>query len=141
MRSNNRDSDDSAPAEYPPEQPEVDTVDDDGTAYGAEEADLEAALEKELQELDKDEADPDSMEGVEAPDAGPSVKEEDEDAGSEDLEADSSESDDDDLEDDEGGEGDDDVEMEEDGKPNDNNDQSRSNVDSRPQQHSEVMVH
>lgn len=139
---NNRDSDDSAPAEYPPEQPDVDTVDDDdGVAYGAEEADLEAALEKELQELDKDEVDPDGMEGVEVANAGPSVNDDDEDAGSEDLEAESSESDDDDLEDDEGGDGDDDVEMEEDGKPSDNNDQSRSNMKAGPQQHSEVMVH
>lgn len=35
------DSEESAPAEYPPEQPEADLLEDDGAAYGAEEADEE----------------------------------------------------------------------------------------------------
>ena len=35
------DSDESAPAEFPPEQPDVDAAEDDGATYGAEEEELE----------------------------------------------------------------------------------------------------
>ena len=113
----NRDSEDSAPAEYPPDQPEADTLDDDGTAYGAEEAEMQAALEQELEETeakmnkpaepataingtasdDKEMIDPDKS------------KDEDEasEAGSEDLEEESSDEDDEDEEDEEGPEGED----------------------------------
>ena len=49
-----RDPDASAPAEYPPEQPDADSLDDDGAAYGAEEAELEAALVKELAEVERE---------------------------------------------------------------------------------------
>src|SRR5215471_17792276 len=116
-----RDSDASAPAEYPPDQPEVDSLDDDGTAYGAEEAELEAALVKELAEAERrDGVDEDQEMGgtetITAPRNEGSAKDDDDDesdAGSEDLEAESSGSDDEDLEEDEGGEGegDEDVEM------------------------------
>lgn len=44
-----RDSEESAPAEYPPDQPEADGLDDDSAAYGQEEVELEAALVQELQ--------------------------------------------------------------------------------------------
>ncbi|KIW10208.1 histone chaperone asf1 [Exophiala spinifera] len=88
------DSEESAPAEYPPDQPEADTLDDDGTAYGAEEAEMQAALEKELEETEiaaqakPKEGDQEMAENKE--------KEEDEEseAGSEDLEEESSESED-----------------------------------------------
>ncbi|KAI9799010.1 MAG: Histone chaperone asf1 [Sarcosagium campestre] len=106
------DSEDSAPAEFPPDQPEADLVEDDEAAYGAEEEE-EATLE---------EADPQSTEGhgleedaemAGAEDtSGPSgispVKGEDgaSDTGSEDLEAESSGSDEEDEEDDGEGEGD-----------------------------------
>ena len=119
----NRDTEESAPAEYPPEQPEADTLDDDGTAYGAEEAEMQAALEKELAETEAAAAanqttngDDHEMAGTD--DLAAKLKDEDEvsEAGSEDLEADSSESDDeeDDEEGAEGAEGaeaDDDMEM------------------------------
>jgi histone chaperone ASF1 len=107
--THSRDSEDSAPAEYPPEQPEADQLDDDETRYGAEEAEMQAALEKELEEteaLEKEGTGEDAaMGGVE-----PAKKEDDEasDAGSEDLEEESS---DDDDEEDEEVEADDDMEM------------------------------
>ena len=107
-----RDSEESAPAEFPPDQPEADTVDDDGDKYGAEEVELEQALIKEEAELaanmDED------MGGAEET-AGPAAKEEEEEseAGSEDLEAESSGSDDDEGEDEEGeAQGDEDEDME-----------------------------
>ena len=113
-----RDSEDSAPAEYPPDQPEADALDDDGAAYGAEEVELEVALVKELEETEAQDEQPGEdmdMGGVDNP-AGPAnedIKEEDEasDAGSEDLEAESSGSDEEELEEDDNGEGDEDVEM------------------------------
>ncbi|MCJ1471700.1 Histone chaperone asf1, partial [Lambiella insularis] len=116
------DSEDSAPAEFPPDQPEADIIEDDGTAYGAEEAELEAALiqeEEALKAVDGDEemAGADDTTGS----AGADAKGEDDDesdAGSEDLEAESSGSEDEDIEDEEAeGEGDDDMEMGEDGEP------------------------
>jgi histone chaperone ASF1 len=113
-----RDSEDSAPAEYPPEQPEADVLDDDSAAYGAEELELQAALERELADTEAKLAiasaehphptDEDAeMAGttdhhmeIEQPAA--STKEDDEasDAGSEDLEAESSGSEDEDEEED-----------------------------------------
>ena len=117
-----RDTEESAPAEYPPEQPEADTLDDDGTAYGAEEAEMQAALEKELAETEAAEAaaklatngEDHDMAGTD--DLSTKVKDDDEvsEAGSEDLEADSSGSDDEDEEEEvvEGAEGDADDDME-----------------------------
>ncbi|KKZ62492.1 histone chaperone ASF1 [[Emmonsia] crescens] len=147
------DSEDSAPAEYPPDQPEADVLDDDGTGYGAEEAELEAALLKELQEVEKiqtaDTPGEDQEMGDVSEPAAPSKEEEaddndnDSDAGSEDLEAESSGSDDED-EDDEGGEGDgdDDVEMGDDTEQKgDSSHQAKPPAEQRQQQQSELMVH
>jgi histone chaperone ASF1 len=106
-----RDSEESAPAEYPPDQPEADNLDDDSNAYGAEERELEAALVKELEEANKGETEGDDhdMEGGEAT-AG-NDEEDVSDAESEDLEEESDDDDEDELEEDEAAEGDDDVEM------------------------------
>lgn len=85
----NRDSEDSAPSDYPPEQPGVDDAEDDGELYGAE----EVAHEDAVVELETAEATVEGGEDVEmggADDtAGPVVKE-DEGEESEDLEAESS---------------------------------------------------
>lgn len=104
-----RDSEDSAPAEYPPEQPEADTLDDDGTGYGAEESEMQAALERELAEEEakantEDVEEDNKMEDTDDKDDAVS------ETGSEDLEAESSDEDEDDEEE-EVGEGDEDVEM------------------------------
>ncbi len=106
-----RDSEESAPAEYPPEQPEADTLDDDSGAYGAEESEMQAALEKELEDTEakmvKDTANGDA--DKEMTDGDKPHKEEDEvsEAGSEDLEQESSDEDEDDEEDEEGADGED----------------------------------
>jgi histone chaperone ASF1 len=119
----NRDTEESAPAEYPPEQPEADTLDDDGIAYGAEEAEMEAALEKELAETEaavvaaaaNQTTNGEDHEMAGADDLAAKLKDEDEasEAGSEDLEADSSGSDDEEDEEEgaEGAEADEDMEM------------------------------
>lgn len=100
------DSEDSAPAEFPPEQPEADEAPDDADQYGADEAAYEEAIEKvgetEAEAIDSVEMDVD-MGGVST---APTEKI-DEGAESEDLEAESSgESDEEDE-----AEGDDDAEM------------------------------
>jgi histone chaperone ASF1 len=151
-----RDSDASAPAEYPPDQPEADGLDDDGTAYGAEEAELEAALVKELADVEREVTafdEDQEMGGIENTTSarnGELTKDDDDEeseAGSEDLEAESSGSDEEDLEEDEGGEGDgdEDVEMGDDGdqKGDDSagNKQADPTTQPQPQQQSEVMVH
>ncbi|KAI9771461.1 MAG: Histone chaperone asf1 [Geoglossum simile] len=110
------DSEESAPAEFPPDQPEADTIDNDGSTYGADEEEDELAEELEV------EAEGEDAEMVGAEDtAGPSngitaeVVDED-DAGSEDLEAESSGSEEDDIEEDEGeGDVDEDIDMGDDG--------------------------
>ena len=130
-----RDSEDSAPAEYPPDQPEADALEDDSAAYGAEERELEAALLKELEESKKPaEGDDHEMEGADVPAGKEDDEEEISDAESEDLEAESDD-DDDDLEDEEGGDGDDDVEMGDDTEPKD--DAAKPTHQPQP----EVMVH
>ncbi|EHK99728.1 ASF1-like protein [Glarea lozoyensis ATCC 20868] len=109
------DSDASAPPEFPPEQPEADLT-ADGDQYGAEEAEEEE--EEELAEGAEVAADPDAMvddsemAGAEVDPAA--AGEEDDDAGSEDLEADSSGSEDEELEEEEV-EGDGDADMDMDG--------------------------
>ncbi|PQE24916.1 putative ASF1-anti-silencing protein [Rutstroemia sp. NJR-2017a WRK4] len=109
------DSDASAPAEYPPDQPEADLV-ADGEEYGAEEAE-----EEDEEELEGEEAaavDPDAMQqdsemaGAE----GEGAAAEESDDGSEDLEAESSGSEDEEAEEEEA-DGDDAMEM--DGVDND----------------------
>lgn len=125
-----RDSEDTAPAEYPPDQPEADALDDDGTNYGAEEAEMQAALEKEYAETEVQAATATTTAATAEPsavangapaappdgdhtmggmdDGAEASKEVDDDdasdVGSEDLEAESSESEDEDDEE-EGGEG------------------------------------
>jgi histone chaperone ASF1 len=145
----NRDTEESAPAEYPPEQPEADTLDDDGTAYGAEEAEMQAALEKELAETEAAAAANQATNGEDHEMAGTDdlaakLKDEDEvsEAGSEDLEADSSGSDDeeDDEEGAEGAEAEEDMEMAEgDEKPAEP--VKAGEPKSMPQQGQQVMVH
>ena len=104
-----RDSEDSAPAEFPPEQPGVDDQEDDGELYGVEEAAHEDAVaaiegEGEVVQTGAAAAETEDVEMGGADDtAGPLLKD-DEGAESEDLEAESSgESDEeDDGEDEEG---------------------------------------
>lgn len=83
-----RDSEASAPAEFPPEQPEADLV-ADGDQYGAEEAEEEAAEEAEALGTSK-ESDDAAMAGVEG-EAAEHDNEEDEmsEDGSVDLEGES----------------------------------------------------
>lgn len=141
-----RDTEDSAPAEFPPEQPEADLVEDDGTAYGAEEEELEEELKEETKVDGEDE----EMAGADDT-AGPSipvpVKEVDEDeesdaAGSEDLEAESSGSDEEDLEEEVEGEGDEDMEMAEDGEHATAGPSKAGQQSLKQQPHGEVvMVH
>ncbi|KAL8729992.1 MAG: hypothetical protein Q9181_004811 [Wetmoreana brouardii] len=136
------DSEDSAPAEFPPEQPEADAIEDDGTAYGAEEDELEA-VEAETGDGVKEDAEDEEMAGAEDTSGPAATKAEDEEseAGSEDLEAESSGSEEEDIEEEEGeGDGDEDMEMGEDGD-------SAAQTDAGKQQHmqgqhqGEVMVH
>ncbi|KAE8328807.1 histone chaperone asf1 [Aspergillus sergii] len=132
------DSEESAPAEYPPDQPEADILEDDSAAYGAEEAELEAALVRELADAERDVKSEDhEMEGAE-----PAIKEEEEedisDAESEDIE-DESDDDEEDLDEEEAGDGDEDVEMGDDSEQKDDGPKADST-----NQHShqpEVMVH
>ncbi|KAI9845057.1 MAG: Histone chaperone asf1 [Thelocarpon superellum] len=119
------DSEESAPAEFPPEQPEADLVEDDGTAYGAEEEDEE---EEVLEEVEAEAAEGDKAVGEDAvmagadDTAGPSsaapakADDENSEAGSEDLEAESSGSEEEEIEEEEEeGDGDEDMEMGDDG--------------------------
>ncbi|KAL4924311.1 nucleosome assembly factor ASF1 [Aspergillus undulatus] len=127
------DSEESAPAEYPPDQPEADGLDDDGVAYGQEEVELENALVEELQEAEKGEepakGEDHDMEGTDNHDDEVS------DAESEDIE-DESDDDDDEIDDEEGGDADEDVEMGDDSEPKDDN-ANPAAQHQRPQ----VMVH
>jgi histone chaperone ASF1 len=152
-----RDSEDTAPAEYPPEQPEADALEDDENAYGAEELQEEeaeaAVVDEEGIAVKPTEGEDHEMGGIESavdPTANGEVpvKEEDEeaegsDAGSEDLEADSSGSDEEDLEDEEGAEGDEDMEMGDDAEEHKTEGQQQpGHQDSASvQHHAEVMVH
>ena len=86
-----RDTEDSAPAEYPPDQPEADIGTDEGLNYGAEEVELEEGLKAELAQLPAEEDE--EMEGA-GETAGAKADDDESDAGSEDLEAESSGSED-----------------------------------------------
>ncbi|KAI9857924.1 MAG: Histone chaperone asf1 [Vezdaea acicularis] len=88
------DSEESAPAEFPPDQPEADAVEEDSLTYGIEEEEEEedlvegeASVTKDLDE-DAEMAGADDTAGAPIPMPG-----NEEDAGSEDLEAESSGSD------------------------------------------------
>ncbi|KAL9030317.1 MAG: hypothetical protein Q9196_001545 [Gyalolechia fulgens] len=135
------DTEDSAPAEFPPEQPEADAVEEDGTAYGAEEAELEAAeAEAEVTEGVKEDKEDEEMGGADDT-AGPAAakaEDDESDAGSEDLEAESSGSEEEDIEEEEGeGEADEDMDMGEDAQ--------QTSTGKEPaiqgQHQGEVMVH
>ncbi|MCJ1277897.1 Histone chaperone asf1 [Puttea exsequens] len=131
------DTEDSAPAEFPPEQPEADVVEDDGATYGAEEVELEEHLQKELAEEEakaKAEGEDEEMGGA---DQTAGAKDDDSDAGSEDLEAESSGSEDEE-EGEEEGEGDEDMEMG-DGETAEASASKESAL--HPQPNNEVMVH
>lgn len=140
-----RDSEESAPAEFPPEQPEADAVEDDGTAYGAEEEELEEELKEDGDA--KPDGEDEEMAGADdtaGPSNGIEAKAEDEesDAGSEDLEAESSGSEDEDIEEEEGeGEGDEDMDMGEDGEQKAHEPVNGKQQSIGQQQHGEVMVH
>jgi histone chaperone ASF1 len=149
------DSDESAPAEFPPEQPDVDAAEDDSATYGAEEEELEGEEEEGFPEggeaaalgasvvAPKVPGDDHDMEGAEA-----NGKDDDEEsnAGSEDLEAESEDDEEEDLEDEEG-EGEEEVEGEDvemdDGADNANGStEQASKQQAPPQQHqTDVMVH
>lgn len=127
-----RDSEESAPAEYPPDQPEADGLDDDSAAYGQEEVELEAALVQELQTAENTE--PPKGEDQEMEGTG-NQEEEISDGESEDIE-DESDDDEDEIDEEEGGDADEDVEMGDDSEPKDDN--------TNPAAHhtqQEVMVH
>ncbi|KZF18864.1 histone deposition protein Asf1 [Xylona heveae TC161] len=104
------DSEESAPAEYPPEQPDADTLDDDEDAYGAED-------DEGGEEVDGEPGEDAEMEGGEdiaGPPKSAHEKNQDEmsEAGSEDLEAESSGSEEEDIEEEEGeGDADEDMDM------------------------------
>ena len=130
----NRDSDDSAPAEFPPEQPEADLT-ADGEEYGAEELEDE----EEAEGVEGAAAtDPDAMvddSEMAGADGDPAAAESDNE-GSEDLEGESSGSEDEDIEEEEEeGEapGEDAMEMDVE-KPNDTNGMEHHQAD-------EVMAH
>ena len=105
------DSDESAPAEFPPEQPDVDAAEDDSATYGAEEEELEGEEEEGFPEggeaaalgasvvAPKVPGDDHDMEGA---DANGKDDDEESNAGSEDLEAESEDDEEEDLEDEEG---------------------------------------
>jgi histone chaperone ASF1 len=129
------DSEESAPPEFPPEQPEAD-LNADGDQYGAEEEDDED--EEEEIEGAAVEGEDAAMAGGEET-AGPAA--EDSDAGSEDIDIEDSEGDDDDE--DEGEGGDDDMEMDDAEATAANGDkQAQQKPGSVQQQHgADVMVH
>lgn len=142
----NRDTEDSAPAEFPPEQPEADAAEDDGATYGAEEEEEFEDL-KAGEEVPKSDGEDEEMAGAEdtagplKPSSSKDEGDEESDAGSEDLEAESSGSEDEEIEEEEGeGDGDEDMEMADDGdaapEASARKDQS---INQAPQ--GEVMVH
>jgi len=126
------DSDDSAPAEFPPDQPEADLT-ADGEEYGAEE--LEEEEEAEGVE-GAAAADPDAMvdDSEMAGAEGDPAAAESDNEGSEDLEGESSGSEDEEIEEEEEGEGAGDDAMEMDEKPNGTNGVEHHQAD-------EVMAH
>ncbi|KAK0940004.1 Histone chaperone asf1 [Friedmanniomyces endolithicus] len=137
------DSEESAPAEYPPEQNDVDEQEEDGVNYGAEEEEVEEEeegeeapelAEGEAAAVKKDVGEDAEMDGVEA--------EKEDDDGSEDLEAESE--DEEDLEEEEGEEegvgegeangGDHEMKM-------DHEDPVKTEQPAAQHQHADVMVH
>ncbi|RMY65718.1 hypothetical protein D0863_08916 [Hortaea werneckii] len=156
------DSEESAPAEFPPEQPDVDQAEDDEARYGAEDdGEDEEGEAPELVEGGSGEAakakapqgEDAEMEGVENGDGKEEDDEESSDAGSEDIENESSDDDEEDLEEDEaeegaegeasGQQGDHDMDMGED-HPADHKagmQQQQPQQHHQQQQQADVMVH
>ncbi|KAF2481502.1 ASF1 like histone chaperone-domain-containing protein [Neohortaea acidophila] len=135
------DSDESAPAEFPPEQPDVDAQDDDGATYGADEEEEEEE-EAEAEVVEGEGAAKAQVEtAVEVEGEGVNGKEEDEEseAGSEDIEEESEDDEEEELEEEEGegeGEAEGDQEMEVDEA------EPKENGTLKQQQHQpDVMVH
>lgn len=125
------DSEESAPPEFPPEQPEAD-LNADGDQYGIEEEDEE---EEEAEGAAVEGEDVGMAGGEET--AGPAAEEEGESDGSEDIDIEDSEGEDEDEE--EGG--DDDMEMDE-GEPSGPNGKPAQQQPGNAQQHgADVMVH
>ncbi|KAF2237497.1 histone deposition protein Asf1 [Viridothelium virens] len=162
------DTEESAPAEFPPEQPEADTAEDDAAAYGAEEEEEMAAEEVEAEggPAAKAEGEDAEMGGTdEAPtlvtvkdakaeneNEGEEEGDDNDDAKSEDIENESEDDDDDDEEAEEEGEGegegeaDEEMDMGEDAPSKTSEGQSQQEQASEPidgQQRStaDVMVH
>ena len=137
------DSEESAPAEFPPEQPDVDAAEDDEAAYGADEPELdEEEVEVEAGEGEAvAKAEDADMEGVET-----NGKEEDEDddddAGSEDIENESEDDEDEEeLEEEEGeANGEQDMEMEDGDAGHGAAPLGKGEVQ-HEHQHADVMVH
>jgi len=133
------DSDESAPPEFPPEQPEADLT-ADGDQYG---------IEEEEEEEEGEEAEGAAVEGEDAAmggaedTAGPTNDDEAEsEAGSEEIDIEDSEGDDDEEEGEEGEGGDEDMEMDE-GEPAaaDGAKPAQPKSDAGQQQGADVMVH
>lgn len=133
------DSDASAPAEFPPEQPDVDAEEADGEAYGAEEEE-EEGVEVEEGAAKVAEGEDAEMEGVETEGNG---KDEDEesDAGSEDLEAESEDDEEEDLEEEEGEEANGDQDMETDDGAAPRQEANGTNGHMSEHHQADVMVH
>ncbi|KAF2499951.1 histone deposition protein Asf1 [Lophium mytilinum] len=131
------DSEESAPPEFPPDQPEADANEADGDKYGAEEAEEEEELIEIAEGATIGTGDGDEEMAGADDTAGP-IKGEDaeSDAGSEDL-GESSE-DDDEEEGEEEGEGDEDMEMDEDGAKAE---EPPANGAVKLEQHADLMVH
>ncbi|KAF2849387.1 histone deposition protein Asf1 [Plenodomus tracheiphilus IPT5] len=131
------DSDESAPPEFPPEQPEADLT-ADGDQYGIEEEEEEEE-EAEGAAVDDEDA---AMAGAEDT-AGPANDEDaDSEAGSEEIDIEDSEGDDDEEEGEEGEGGDDDMEMDEGESSAANGAKAaQPKPDAVQQQGADVMVH
>jgi len=133
------DSEESAPAEFPPEQPDVDAEEADGAEYGAEEEEEEAEIEEAEGAAKATAPGEDAeMEGMET--NGKEVEDDEEsETGSVDLDAESS-GEDDELEEEEGeGEANgDEMEMDDAAAP-----QQKSGAPEQQQQNpsADVMVH
>ncbi|WPG97875.1 Histone chaperone [Acrodontium crateriforme] len=136
------DSEESAPAEFPPEQPDVDAQEDDGTAYGAEEEEEEEEGEDETEVAEGEGAAKAKTEDTEMEGADNTHgKEEDEesDAGSEDIGEESEEDDDEDDEEEGEGEGEGDEAAD---HEMDTDEPAKSEHDQSTTQHPpDVMVH
>ena len=134
------DTEESAPAEFPPEQPDVDAAEDDGLQYGAEEEEEEEVEVEQTEGAAKVETEDAEMEGAET-----NGKEEDEesDAGSEDLEAESEDDDEEELEEEDGDEqADQDMEIDDGAAPVATKENGvNGHNEQQPQHQADVMVH